>query len=123
MSKWREITAYLSGVDTNTRDTMAASDPRMETIRRAVQIADSFLAPYANSPDHETRLHNLEEVMKRVARYGFLLFSQPSTFKFDYSESIGGGVVVFPGLVQVADETGSMLRPARMFVEKKVSPV
>jgi hypothetical protein len=97
---------------------MNADDTRLHNIRNALQLANGFLAPYANGQDEQTRLRNLEEIMKRAARLGFLLFSQPASFRFDWNES-GADVVVFPGLVQVTDEAGKSV--GRVLAEKEVA--
>jgi len=121
LSQWRQITAALTG-NFFTQETMAENDSRIENIRNTVQSADQFLAPYANSADHDARLRNLEEIMKRASRLGFLLFSQPSLFRFDWSDN-GGGLVVFPALLQTSDDNGNMLPAPRRFSEREVVPV
>jgi hypothetical protein len=99
---------------------MSSDDPRLQTIRNTVQTANSFLAPYANGQDEEARLRNLEEIMKRAARFGFVLFSQPASFRFDWTDT-GAGVVAFPTLVQVTDEYGKSV--GRVFAEKELVAV
>jgi hypothetical protein len=99
---------------------MTSDDSRLQNIRNTAQMANSFLAPYTNGQDEETRLRNLEEIMKRAARFGFLLFSQPASFRFDWSAN-GAGVVAFPGLVQVTDDSGKAV--GRVFAEKEVIAV
>jgi hypothetical protein len=59
--------------------------------------------------------------MRRAAQYAFLMFSQPSSFVFDYS---GTGqpdsLVVFPALlVTVSDEAQRLSQP-RLLSEKEV---
>jgi hypothetical protein len=120
LSKWRQITAALCG-NTFTQEIMTEYDTRLENIRNAVKEADQFLAPYANIGD-EARLRNLEEIMKRAARFGFLLFSQPSSFRFDWMAA-SGGLVVFPALLQVTDDEGKILPSARVFSQKEVMSV
>jgi hypothetical protein len=122
LSKWRQITAALSG-NIYTQEPMAANDARLASIRQALQLADTVLAHYANGAEQEARLRNLEEIMKRSARFGFLLFSQPSSFRFDWTSSVGSGLVTFPALLQTTDEDGAALRSARLFLEKKVVAV
>jgi hypothetical protein len=97
---------------------MNSDDPRLQNIRNTLQMANSFLAPYADGQDEQIRLRNLEEIMKRAARFGFLLFSQSASFRFDWGDS-GAGVVTFPGLVQVTDEAGKSV--GRVFAEKEVA--
>lgn len=117
LSKWRQITAALSG-NTFTED-MPADDLRLVNINNALHLADTFLRPCAKDGDHEKRLANLEAIMKRASRFGFLLFSQPSSFHFDWSDG-GSGLVVFPGLLQVSDDNGKPVASPRVFGKKEV---
>jgi hypothetical protein len=120
LSKWRQITAALSG---NTfLQEMPVDDPRLTNIRSALELADTFLRPCAKDAEHDKRLLNLEEIMKRAARFGFLLFSQPSSFHFDWIDS-GSGLVVFPGLLQVSDDFGKPVASPRAFGQKEVVPI
>lgn len=120
LSKWRQITAALSG---NTfLQEIPADDARLANIKGALALADTFLRPYAKDADHDKRLFNLEEIMKRAARFGFLLFSQPSSFQFDWADS-GSGLVVFPGLLQASDDNGKPLASPRPFGQKEVVPI
>jgi hypothetical protein len=114
LSKWKTISAALFQ-STHGQTTMTGSDARNTNIRKATAVADTILRPYTKAgQDHQSRMQNLEEIMRRAARFAFVLFSQPSFFRF---ESQGKGLVVFPALVQVTDENGSALRQPRVFVE------
>lgn len=120
LSKWRQITAALSG-NAFTQE-LPKDDSRMANIARALSLADTFLRPCAKDVDHEKRLVNLEAIMKRAARFGFLLFSQPSSFQFDWTDN-DSGLVVFPGLLQVSDENGRPVASPRAFGSKEVIPL
>ena len=85
LSKWRQITAALLPPSYN-QPTIADSDPRNESIRKAVQVAESVLQPYANPSDPE-RLRNLEEIIKRAVRFAYVLFAHPSFWRFDWQSS------------------------------------
>jgi hypothetical protein len=119
LSKWKTITAVLLHGAFG-QPSMADSDPRVEKIRAAVSTADTFLRPFASATNgDQARLRNLEEIMRRAARVGYELVSQPSFFKFDWHAS-ANELVVFPGLVQLADDNGKALRPPRVFAERSV---
>ena len=97
------------------------SDARVENIRAAVHQADSFLKPFvASHMNDQARSKNLEEIMRRAARFGFQLVSQPSLFRFDWQPPSNGGLVVFPALIQSTDENGKEIRPPRVFVQKSL---
>jgi hypothetical protein len=118
LSEWRVMTATLSH-SLYDLDSLSANDHRLAKIQIALRQADMFLAPLASTADHDTRLRNLEEIMKRAARLGWTLFSQPSEFTADWTDD-GRGVVLFPGLLQVTDENGRVLRRARVFGQKEI---
>lgn len=100
---------------------MSENDPRLTNIRNAVREADQFLAPFAKDAD-QSRLRNLEEIMKRAARLGFLLFSQPSSVLFDWQEG-STALVIFPGLLQISNDDGKALASPRVFAQKELALV
>lgn len=118
LSKWRTVTAFLLH-RTYGQSTFSKNDDRGRNIAEVLQILDSILRFYATeSSDEKQRLHNLEEILKRAARFGFLLFSQPSLWKFEWDEPLNshqGSLVIFPGLLQIGDDNGQSLpRPRRV---------
>ena len=100
------------------RDAFGPQDTRLEQVHSVVGDIDTFLAPLADNVDHETRLNNLEEIVKRSARLAWTLFSQPCEFQIDWRDE-GQGLVVYPGLLQVADENGKQMRQPRSFAKKE----
>lgn len=86
-----------------------------------MQALNRVLYPYADqSHGDNKRLKNLEEILKRGARAGFLLFSQPSVWKFDWDrhgDIKAGTMTIFPALVKVGDENGNIISPPRVLVE------
>ncbi|KAH7396127.1 hypothetical protein BKA66DRAFT_454516 [Pyrenochaeta sp. MPI-SDFR-AT-0127] len=119
-ARWRTITAELMK-SAYVRDPFTSSDSRNTSIRAAVTVLENVLQPYADLRiDNDQRKHNLEELIKRSALFAFTLFSQPSSWDFDWKEEQGvksGELCIFPALVQVADESGELIRPPRPFGE------
>lgn len=120
LARWRGSTAELlqpAYVD----NAFNASDSRTRSIQATIRALENILRPYANSRmDNEQRKGNLEEIMKRSATFAFTLFSQPSTWVFDWREEQGvrsGELCVFPALLQITDEAGESLTPPRPFSE------
>ena len=91
----------------------------------ALQALDAVLDPFADEQrDNRERLQKLEEILKRSARFGFILFSQPSLLEFDWntSPSTGRGtLVVSPALTQVTDDNGRRLPRARVLEEQDIA--
>lgn len=119
LSKWRCITSTLLQ-STYGQPTTIEADPRNESVRKAVQVADIILRPYVDERvDNAARLRNLEEIMRRAMRFAYMLFSHPSSWHFDWQEA-DEHVVVFPALLQLTDEEGAFLKSPRIFSEKVV---
>lgn len=123
VARWRVMTAELMQ-STYIRNPFTPSDSRNRSIRAAVSTLDKILRPYADSRmDNEQRKRNLEELVKRATLFAFTLFSQSSSWSFDWEE---GQVVksdelcIFPALVQIADEAGEPVMPPRPFSEAVV---
>lgn len=116
LSKWRSISAVLLQSkygETKFLDT----DARIQNISKGLEVLDSVLSLYAEkSLDHKERLMNLEEILKRAAHFGFILFSQPSLWRFEWDEpkSIArNSFVVFPELQQITDDNGQKMAVPR----------
>lgn len=109
LTKWKAISAELL------RDKQGhqLNDINIEqSISQAMAAADLVLSPFVNSSleaASDKRVRNLEGIMRRAVDFAFLLFSQPSIFEFQWAAQ-NGGVVVFPGLQQVVNESGNLSR-------------
>ena len=123
LSKWRRISAVLLQ-QTYGQSGFSDGDPRKRSIQEARVFLDSILRPYVKvSSDNDERLRKLEDLLKRVARFGYLLFSQPSYWKFDWEDDRNAPterLVIFPGLLQVTDDDGRPLKKPRSLEEKEV---
>lgn len=118
--QWRVITAKLIQ-SAHGQITATSSDDRNVSIRTAARDLENVLQPYADPRmNNEQRKRNLEEILKRAALFAFTLFSQPSSWAFDWKDGEcvkTGEICIFPALVQVADENGVPIRPPRPFSE------
>lgn len=117
-TKWRALTAELLQA-TYLRNPFSANDGRIRNIQAAATLLDSVLRPFADSRmDDGARSRNLEEILKRSAQFAFTLFSQPTTWDFDWQndqEIKSGSLCIFPALVQAADENNNPINPPRPF--------
>ena len=102
---------------------LSPNDPRLQHANELADALDSVLRPFAsNSYSHEERLSNLRSVIQRAVRYGFTLFSQPSSWDFDWGsvkEKGSNNMVVFPELLQVTDEHGNAFPNGRCVVQRE----
>jgi hypothetical protein len=125
-AQWRVTTAELLQ-NSYVRQPFIASDSRNSNIQKATLTVDNILRPFADSRmDSADRKRNLEEILKRSALFAFTLFSQPSTWAFDWQEKSSattGELCIFPALVQVSNENGQPVVPPRPFSEAAVRPL
>lgn len=105
--------------------TLSRADSRHPNIEKALKTLDRVLYPYADqSRNDNDRLKNLEEILKRGARVGFLLFSQPSIWRFDWKEpgrARAGTRTVSPALIKVEDGNEQTTGTQRVLVEGEVA--
>ena len=108
VSKWRQITANLLqstyGIISN-----PSHDTRQTNIQELVGALNTVLMSFAPGYHGNERLQNLEELVKRGARFGYTIFSQPTGWTFDWGGSRAkesGAIVVYPALVQIEDDQG-----------------
>lgn len=123
LSRWRRISGALLPKIYG-QSAFSQSDPRLRNIIDARRSLDSIFRPYAKEPfDNDERLRKLEDLLKRAARFGYLLFSQPSQWEFKWDNAQGAArksLNIFPALLQVADEDGKPLQKPRVLEEQEV---
>jgi hypothetical protein len=123
VARWRVMTAELMHAS-YTRNAFSRSDSRSGSVQAAANALDNILRPFADSRmDNGERRQNLEEILKRSALFAFTMFSQPSTWDFDWQQEgafKSGELCIFPSLVQLSDESGQPLSPPRPFSEAVV---
>jgi hypothetical protein len=123
VARWRVMTAELMQPN-YARNPSGPTDSRNASIKSAFSALDNLLQPYADSRmNNEERKRNLEELLKRAALFAFTLFSQPSSWEFEWQEEqdvTSVELCIFPALVQVTDETGRAVRPPRPCSEAMV---
>ncbi|KAL8708981.1 MAG: hypothetical protein Q9220_006189 [cf. Caloplaca sp. 1 TL-2023] len=123
-SRWRAVTATLLR-DQYGSNSLTSADPRHTNISNALKALDSVIRPFATQQrDDRDRVQKLEEILKRGARFGFLLFSQPSLWEFDWNtpSSAGrGALAVSPALIQAGDENGRKLPRPRAVEQQELA--
>ncbi|KAK5165271.1 uncharacterized protein LTR77_009369 [Saxophila tyrrhenica] len=117
VSKWRQLTAKLLQDKTSASNAFPLSDPRIHNVEKLASRLDELLAPYASSTDGGQRRQQLEELIKRGARFGWTLFSQPTEWTFDWEAASAGQTVVYPSLLQTSDDQGHVHREPLRFTD------
>lgn len=124
LNRWRVTTAAMLQ-QAYRHSPLDEEDPRFESIYKAVDLLEPVLLPLAtHTSDTERRRRNLEEIFKRAAAFGFLLFCQSSTFVFDWKAGRSrepGGIVIWPALIQTTDGSGQPLHEPRVFEHMELS--
>jgi hypothetical protein len=114
-SLWRVLAAYLRAPPPNDRAYLSQRDKRISTIAEAFNTTFQPWAQLKQPPD--ARRGHLHEIMKSASETGVLLFTQSSTFRYEWEMPegrSGGGVgglriVVLPGFVKVSNESAKVL--------------
>lgn len=106
-------------------DTISPSDPRQHNISDLTIALDTVLAPLASRLQDASRRQDLEALVVRGAHLGWRLFSQPTTWVFDWRHGGGGGgekggLAVLPAVVQTGDDQGRQRAQAEVFSEAQV---
>ena len=119
-SKWKAITGALLQPQYGSR--LGENDLRIESVNRIMATADSVLRPFVDPrADMNARRRNLDATVKRAAQFAFLLFSQPASFRFDYTGTgQSDSLLVFPALIQTISDEAEVLSPPRILVEWEV---
>jgi hypothetical protein len=82
--------------------------------------ADAILGPFIRgAANGEQRLKNLEMVVGWVASMAWMLFTQPSSYHFDFSGS-RNSLVAFPALLQDVEDDTQVLNPPKVLWEKEI---
>ncbi|PSN59229.1 hypothetical protein BS50DRAFT_641111 [Corynespora cassiicola Philippines] len=110
-SKWKVLTATLLK---NNQNLQSPGESKLFKELNAV------LAPFVQgSSEEDQRRDNLNLIIRRAAALALLLFSQPGSFRFDFSNQTKG-IVVFPALVQIVGDQAQKLSPPRLLLEKEM---
>ena len=119
-SKWKTITGAL--LQSRYGRQGQTSGVPSQGVSNAIAALNSALAPFVQgSLDGGQRHKNLELIFGRAEGLAFLLFSQPSSFRFDFTGQ--RALVVFPALLQVINEQAQVLSPPRVLWEKEAADV
>jgi hypothetical protein len=106
LTKWRGVTSFLLRGAPSTQDAQLRTN-----VSRAVAEIDQQIGPFASPqfPPQE-RVAGLEGIVQRGTQMASTLFSQPTTWKFNWGSSGSpNNVTVFPGLQKLTDANGKPL--------------
>ncbi|OAP60533.1 hypothetical protein AYL99_05535 [Fonsecaea erecta] len=117
-SRWRMLTAYLRP------DLFDGKEPASaEQDARLYNLAKTFserFAVFSQPQNAEQKVKHLVEVLRTAVRVALWLYSQPSTFKFDWGPASDASrrsmpaVVTVPSLLKTHDSMGAEIQPPQV---------
>jgi hypothetical protein len=118
-SKLRSLCAFLRPNAQHDPDYIRKLD---ETVIRAVTLCSNAFAPWeARDSDPQKRHEHLISLLHKAARVGVLLFTQPSTFLFDWTSSqkatSTSAIQVWPRLLRTSNHKVEPLPRPQVIVE------
>lgn len=110
LTRWRQLSVFLLHQDRSERTPLTPTeDVSTHSAQRLAVSLGRFLEVFVPI-DREARYeqeNHLREVIVECATFGYLIFSQPSEFQFQYNtQSKLNAVVTCPGLAKISDEEG-----------------
>ncbi|KAI8626053.1 hypothetical protein F5Y19DRAFT_488548 [Xylariaceae sp. FL1651] len=124
LTRWRQLSAFLLHPNRSDRTALLPSDD--VSTKQAHELATAlirFLGPFV-SRDREEKYeqeNHLREVIVECATFGYVVFSQPSEYRFRFDSNRGlNTIVVCPGLDKISDEEGRRFQPP---IRQIVDPV
>ena len=115
-SQWRVLTAFLHPDPRTEQGFKKALDVKID--RGVEAFTKAFLTWAKQGAGDQNRKDSLRRILELANDAGLLLFAQPSTFMFDWSDK-DGTVTVSPALVKRLDESGKLLSPAPVLISAR----
>ncbi|KAK5707219.1 hypothetical protein LTR17_020908 [Elasticomyces elasticus] len=111
-SQWRVLTSFLSPDPATDRKFRAELDVKINV---AVKTITEAFAPWENPGQNNANLgESLRGILHHASEAGILLFTQRSTYMFDWASSHQAvdTIVVTPAFLKRLDESGTPVRPS-----------
>jgi len=126
LNQWRALSAFLLHPARSERTPLPTSSATATKQAAALTGAlDAFLGYFvASDGDRRSRQRShLEAVIAETTKFGYVLFSQPSEWRFEHAQSHdtrGRVAVVCAGLLKVADKDGTPYTPPKQVVAPQI---
>jgi len=88
------------------------NDPRQINMNDLSSALHETLYHLLGGDRDEQQLRDLKRVISEGAIFGYVLFTQPSEWTFDWTrltQNQSADIVVFPALLKISDESGRIL--------------
>lgn len=118
LSQWRVLSAYLRPSPKNDQTYISQRDANISAAATAFTNAFS---PWASSASTDSvRCQNVADIFKSAADVGILIFSQASSFTYQWNtpqDNRSGVVVVTPAFLKVTDENAKVLDNPQVMIQ------
>ncbi|KAK0971387.1 hypothetical protein LTR91_004400 [Friedmanniomyces endolithicus] len=123
-AEWRVLTGFLLPNPAPIHDGTVGVEAN---IARAASALTQAFAPWElPGKSNGDRTGSLRVILQLASKAGILLFTQPSTFMFEWSSRAGAqgnSLIVTPALLRRLDASGKPLRSAQVLIEPRVSSI
>ncbi|KAK0271825.1 hypothetical protein LTR35_013301 [Friedmanniomyces endolithicus] len=123
-AEWRVLTGFLLPNPAPIHDGTVGVEAN---IARAASALTKAFAPWElPGKSNGDRTGSLRVILQLASKAGILLFTQPSTFMFEWSSRAGAqgnSLIVTPALLRRLDASGKPLRSAQVLIEPRVSSI
>jgi len=114
LTRWRQLSAFLLNPSRSERTPLIPTeDVSTQQAQHLTTILNRFTGAFASSDREQAyeQENHLREVIVECAGLGYVLFSQPAEFRFNFIDkgsapNRGKCLVTFPGLEKIRDESG-----------------
>ena len=127
LTRWRQLSVFLVHPNRSERTPLAPSeDVSTHQAQRLAVSLGRFLqtfVPAARENRYEQENH-LREAIVECATFGYVLFSQPSEYQFQWdAQSKHSAIVTCPGLAKISDEKGRRYSSPQIVVSPVVEVI
>ncbi|CAN8102290.1 unnamed protein product [Discula destructiva] len=117
LTRWRQLSAFLLNPKRSSRGFLAPDDEFLKP--QAREIVTALHGALGAFVLNETRIRqeaHLLEVVLECAKLGYMIFSQPAEYTYQFASPDEKGMVVCPGLRKASNEIGVSCAPETVAV-------
>ncbi|KAK0942415.1 hypothetical protein LTR29_006001 [Friedmanniomyces endolithicus] len=123
-AEWRVLTGFLLPNPAPIHDGTVGVEANIA--RAALALTQAFAPWELPGKSNGDRTGSLRVILQLASKAGILLFTQPSTFMFEWSSRAGAqgnSLIITPALLRRLDASGKPLRSAQVLIEPRVSSI
>lgn len=78
---------------------------------KLVAAMNKFLGVFVDEQNRDYQEAHLQDIALECAKFGYVIFSQPAEFVWEFEAEVEKEIVVCPGLVKMTDNQGIKCAP------------